>query len=370
MDLSVDDPPDADNQLAAFLREPRLLSSIPSPSIASLADAAERHGVAGLLLARATETAVPLDAAWAALRQRAAAQVVAAQLRDTEALAILEHARQAGLPFTLLKGLALAYTVYPEPWIRARSDTDLLVREQDIPRFDRFFQSFGYSLLPHIRGPLTLPQRHYVRDDGHGFKHAWDLHWRLTSSQALRFAQAEDELRARAQPAVSLEGAYVPSRPDALLLACVHRLAHHFDDLRLIWLWDIRLLLETMTSAELTGFMELTRRPEAAAACARSLSVARDVIGAAIPDELRTLVDHPHKSTAAFLWGGSRRPITYLVGELRAAPAVARVRLLRERALPSLSSMRERYPSVPAVLLPLTYVWRLAWGIPKWMRTR
>jgi hypothetical protein len=308
---------------------------------------------------------------WIGLRERAAAQIAAAALRDAESMRVLEHARRAGFPLVVLKGLALAYTVYAEPWIRERGDTDLLVRHADIGSFDSLFRDLGYALVPQIRGELTLPQRQYLRADERGFKYAWDLHWRLTASQALRFALPEEQVWANAVSVAVLGHASVPSRADALLLACLHRLAHHHDEKRLIWLWDIRLLLEAMTDTEWAAFDELVACDEnSAAAAAHSLAVARDWVGAPIPDRLSPLIERSAHVPAAFLWGGSHRRVTYLIGELRAARRQDRLPLLRERLFPTLSSMRERYPSVPGILLPLAHVWRLAIGIPRWIRRR
>jgi hypothetical protein len=269
-----------------------------------------------------------------------------------------------------LKGLALAFSVYPHSWIRERHDADLLVRESDLPRFDRFFEDLGYTVLPHIRGDLTLPQRHYHRDDDRGFHHAWDLHWRITSSQVLLHALPEDEVWQRAEPLAALDGARVTTRSDALIVACIHRLAHHYDDPRLIWLWDIRLLLRSMSTAEVERFARIAARPSSAAACGHSLEMAREHAGARIPDPLHPLLGGATDLSASFLWSGSRRRITYLAGELRAARGRDRIALLREHVLPSRSSMRERYPSVPDPLLPLMYIWRLAAGIPGWLRAR
>jgi hypothetical protein len=370
LDLIPSGLPEADRALAALLNDPALLPAIPEPSIAALLDAAARHGVAGLLLHRIAATGREIDARWAGLRDRAVDLSAAAALRDTESMEMLRLAGAEGLSFVVLKGLHLAHTVYPRSWIRERSDTDLLVRAPDLPRFEEFFRSRGYRLLPHVRGELTLPQRHYLRDDSHGFRHAWDLHWRLTSSQALRFALPEDDLWSRAEACVALGGARVPSLPDALMLACIHRLAHHFDDPRLIWLWDIRLLLESASDAELGAFAGQAERTGSAAACAHSLLIARHHAGAVLPDVLQPILGASPHGSVSFLWSGSRRPITYLLGELRAARPADRGRLLRERVLPSLSSMRERYPSVPAVLLPFAYVWRLAVGVPRWLGTK
>lgn len=369
MDLSASGPPDAGRQLAALLCDPAGLPSLAEESAGSVIETAASHGVAGLLLTRAALAGISPGPAWAELRERAAAQMAASALRDAESMRVLDRARYSELPLVVLKGLALAYTVYAQPWTRERGDTDLLVHRDDIARFDRLFQDLGYAVLPHVRGELTLPQRHYVRDDERGFRHAWDLHWRLTTSQALRFALPEDRVWANAATAPALVGAKMPARSDALLLACIHRLAHHFDDKRLIWLWDIRLLLEAMTEEDLAAVEKgVTRDARAAAAARQSLSVARDWVAVRIPDRLGVILEMSTDTAPAFLWSGSRRRITYLIGEVRAARRQDRLRLLVERVLPSRSSMRERYPSVPELLLPFAYLWRLAIGIPGWIR--
>jgi len=46
--------------------------------------------------------------------------------RVVELREVLAALAGAGLPVLLLKGAALAYTLYPEPHLRDRSDTDLL----------------------------------------------------------------------------------------------------------------------------------------------------------------------------------------------------------------------------------------------------
>ena len=40
-----------------------------------------------------------------------------------------------------------------------------------------------------------------------------------------------------------------PSSVDALVLAAVHRIAHHFDSDHLIWLYDIDLIARSLTIA-------------------------------------------------------------------------------------------------------------------------
>src|SRR5262245_40825590 len=59
-----------------------------------------------------------------AARGEAAVDVV----RRQELGRLLDAFARAGIPVVVLKGAALACSTYPEPWLRPREDTDLLVR--------------------------------------------------------------------------------------------------------------------------------------------------------------------------------------------------------------------------------------------------
>ena len=361
-----------DASVAAALREPQRLATVRPDDVQALADAAARHGVAAVLLREAAGCGVSPDKLGEALRASASAEAATGAIRDAECLRMLGLLRQAGIPHVVIKGLALAYTVYARPWLRPRADTDVLVERGDLERVDGLFLQEGYTLFPHVRGDLILPQRQYVKVYGTGFQHNWDVHWRLTASHVLAHAPADEEVRASACEVQALGGSRASAAPHALMIACIHRLAHHYDHPRLIWLWDIRLLLGALSASQLSEFASLAARdPVTAAACGRSLAVARDLCGADIPALLTPLLQTTAGANrAAFLWSGSPRRASYLLGELRAMPGGKRLRVLRQHLVPSLSSMRERYPSAPRALLPLLYPWRLMVGMPKWLSGR
>ena len=95
----------------------------------AMLDAAEHHGVVPLLdwrLSSGSETDSP-DSLRAALRARAielAKRELAVRAETTQVLAALES---AGIRPVILKGAALAYSLYPTPALRPRADLDILV---------------------------------------------------------------------------------------------------------------------------------------------------------------------------------------------------------------------------------------------------
>src|SRR5216684_3076559 len=120
-------------RLAAILRQD---SSAPhgEPIDDALLDVAMEHTVGPLLYGT-----LHRNGAWErqsegvrdALTRIASEAVLLDALRlDTDRSVIAAFAA-AGLAPLIFKGAALAYLHYPEPWLRPRVDTDLLIREHE-----------------------------------------------------------------------------------------------------------------------------------------------------------------------------------------------------------------------------------------------
>ncbi len=177
------------------------------------------------------------------------------------------------------KGTALAYTVYPQPWLRPRTDSDLLVRHADVPAAGRALATCGYSRSDALStGELVSHQVAFERTDAHGVHHVIDLHWKIVNPQIVADALTYDRLRADAQPAPALgDAALVPSVIASIALGCVHRLAHHQGQDRLIWLYDLDLLAGTLTADDWLALRELACRQRIAGFCLDGLRSARAV---------------------------------------------------------------------------------------------
>ena len=61
---------------------------------------------------------------------------------------------------------------------------------------------------------------------------------------------------------------------DALLLACIHRVAHHDDCEKLLWIYDIHLLAHGMDRRRLKQFATRAAEKRIRAVCLRGLSLA------------------------------------------------------------------------------------------------
>mgnify|MGYP000586677637 CR=1 FL=1 len=71
-------------------------------------------------------------------------------LRAKDLVELNKSFELAGIPMLVLKGAALAYSHYAEPYLRARGDTDIFIRLEDIRKSRAVFSQSGYEL----RGPV------------------------------------------------------------------------------------------------------------------------------------------------------------------------------------------------------------------------
>ena len=115
-----------------------------------LCDATLRHGVGPLLYAELKERGA--DDIPAPLLHSLRGQYFANLARNIliyhELRAILELFWSEGLQAILLKGAALAGTVYPNIALRPMSDVDLLIRVHDLPWVQEMLTARGYVFYP------------------------------------------------------------------------------------------------------------------------------------------------------------------------------------------------------------------------------
>jgi hypothetical protein len=140
----------------------------------------------------------------------------------------------AGTRMLFFKGAALAYGVYPAPASRMRLDWDILITRDNQQAFERALVRLGFVKDVKVPGGIRVRQHSYRRDLGEG-ECTIDLHTGLFNAPAMAARAGFDDLFDASMPLPSLHAtARGTSPPDALVIACLHRLVHHSGDPRLI----------------------------------------------------------------------------------------------------------------------------------------
>jgi hypothetical protein len=283
---------------------------------------------------------------------------------------LLQAFATAGVDALLMKGAGLAHTVYSASYLRARVDTDVLIEEIALDRAERVLINEGWHRPTDRHAELTAAQRHYTRSSAHGVFDHIDLHWRITDPLIFAGAFSFVELRSRAIPVAALgPHARTLGVADALLLACVHRVAHHHDDIQLLWLWDIHLLIQRASREDRDAFLALAERERMCAVCCRGVELSVECFATpgagGLADALRQGAAARAEPSARFI--RDSRLVTVLRSDLSAIDGwPRRVAFVAEHLFPSRAYMRSRYPACPSLLLPFAYGYRIVRGAPKW----
>ena len=293
-------------------------------------------------------------------------------IRDRELRRVLDRFGAEAVPCLILKGAALAYTVYRQPHTRRRSDADLLIRAADAARVTALLVAHGYVRAAEISGDYATSQMHFDRPDHPDQRFALDVHWRIVNAHAFADAVAFDEFAAARLPVPGLGAhAWTLSVPHALALACIHPIAHHPNSDDLLWLWDVHLLASAMDEADRAVFVDLASRSAARAVCAYSLTAAHAAFhtpaAAPLIDRVRPGAGDAAEASAGFL---TRRlsQADILRSDLASLGWRRGAALLREHLFPSAEYMRASYARWPTALLPAAYLHRIVSGAPKWLR--
>lgn len=304
------------------------------------------------------------------------ARVRTAAARDLlvqrEMCRLLDQLAAAGVRALVVKGCALAYTVYRQPWHRPRVDTDLLIARDHLDEATRVLVSMGYTRSDAIAtGTVVSHQIAFERVDAQGVSYVLDLHWKIVNPQVVANALEPDELWERRQMAPALgPAAAVPDPVDSVLLASIHRLAHHQGHDRLIWFYDLRLLTSRFTPSMWDVLVTRACERSVAGLCLDALERARERAGVQLPDDVVRGLERaaPAEPSRRFIEGPVKK-IDILESDLRTLPSWgARLRLLREHAFPPAGFIRQRYGVKSRLLLPALYLHRLLAGAAKWMR--
>jgi putative nucleotidyltransferase-like protein len=365
--------PQLDDLLAGLVRgdavDVRALSAIDA---AAFCERAGYHGVLPLVanrLATVDELAGDLKSA---LRGHARSAIAADLVRAQSVTTALGALSTAGVDPLVLKGEQLAHRWYERPDLRPRLDTDLLIAQDSRTRAADVLKTLGYEPAGHVTGALVNYQATFIKRRQHVKVHAFDVHWRVANPQVFAGLLTYDELLADAMaiPGLGPHGRG-PSAPAALLLACVHRVAHHFDSGRLIWLYDIHLIASTLAAAEWARFLDLALSRRVAAICARSLDRAAAEFGTCIPaaiaEDARLRAPQEREASAAYMMPG-RSQMQNLADDLQALPTWRhRLQLMREHLFPSPQYMREVYALSSRAPLPLLYATRALRGARRWL---
>ena len=285
------------------------------------------------------------------------------------------------IPVVLLKGAALALTVYPDPAARTMGDIDVLIPRDRVDEAVARVMPLGYRAYgPEMGEGFNEHFSHHValvRDDHH--LPPLELHWTLASGDHDRHTpdvgwfwdQTEpidlaERLRQRRFPPGALpQPPIFVLQPGAnlLYLAAHLMLQHGGSQLSLRNLYDMHLVVEEQGArVDWDGLAPQAGRIRWAAALAAALAAARDLFDTPVPNGMVERLWAAADDASARLVARRADPLqtraTRLWNRASSLDWRSRLRLAIGVAVPGQGYMKYRYQPDPAWLWPLYYPYR------------
>jgi hypothetical protein len=271
--------------------------------------------------------------------------------------------RGAGVPFLVLKGAALARWLYPAPYLRPRSDLDLLLPDREVvAEAAAALAPAGYVLADQF-APEPIYEAKLQRAAGPS-THTIDAHWRMASDRVFFDCLQFDELAADARPVPGLDGALGLGPIHALLNACVHRVTNLrvTDGDRLLWLFDVHLLALGLDDAAWSTLVRLAAERRLAGPCGSAVAAATALFKTRVPAPVRAeLARAASRESFRMERAASFRHYvwhSFLRLGWRKGPA-----FLWRMAFPSFEHMRCQFGVQDPAHLPAAYLRRLLRGV-------
>lgn len=382
VELAIDQ---ADRHLAASMRA--ALAGRPCPSWPSgwsrgeivevFAERARFHGVAVFL--GQTFAAFP---GWPTsvvdrLREEMRLAALWEELHRAHIVAMIDRLAAAGIETMVMKGTALAYLHYPDPAMRRRGDTDLLIRPQDLARTRELLEHSGFRRREDPHGLYF--QETWLIDCGAQIVHSIDLHWAPADRPVLQKILRAEQFWASRQPIPRLSPNTAAPDPLLLLLHGAVNQAWHVargfsvdEDMvlggrRLIWSLDYARLTQDFSSGQWDTIIAFCKAHDAAAILAMALRGVHEDLGLPLPEQVMDRLLQSAAASPAYDYITKPGRISDFKADFSAAGSTAvRLRMLESAAFAPRRHLLGKYPHLshwPTFLLQLR---RYAEGLARW----
>jgi hypothetical protein len=270
------------------------------------------------------------------------------------------------IPVMVLKGGALAFTLYSDSSLRPVSDLDLLVPKELLQEALARLKDAGYSPVAEEMAPgLNLLLDHHFDLMREGLPFGIEVHWTLTLSEHERYHLDMAWFWEHAEPLrLPFPNHFLTLDPTAhLLYIAAHTMLQHGEaQMDPKWLYDLHLLVEK--EGERIDWEELARQAAASRwseAVLRALRRCVELLGTQVPEEAFHLLEEGRDRTVAKLLERKAKPRRK--GEkawekLHSLDWTGRLGLLRGLLFPSPAFVRWRYRPNPSWTWPFFYPYR------------
>jgi signal peptidase len=288
---------------------------------------------------------------------------------------IINAFHKEGVQVLVLKGPALALTVYPDPAMRASSDLDLLVLPTQMAQARAILEHLDYKCLgkrfEHSKDFYC--EETFIHTSKPRYHRAIELHWDLHSFSGISRDAALEDLFLRAAKVKSSALNFDTLNPvDSLLHRAINMSIWHNKAIRLIWIYDTALLARELSSPdEWKALQERSIAWRARLALENSLKMAQVWVGLKMPGGFNDFSTWPRPTQIeASFWSDAllrheQASSFFKLHWSSSSGIFQKARFLFHLLFPHPEIIRKYYPTTKKWLLPFTYIRRLYLWIMK-----
>ena len=283
---------------------------------------------------------------------------------------LLQSFNRANIPVIVLKGGALAQTVYPDQALRPMVDLDLLLPFPDLENAIEILETKGYSAvdlqpLANVSG-LFWSEQSFARPGGQN--HRIEIHWHLLDSPSYASMFSTEGVFQRASIfSTNTHEALMLCPEDQLLHLSAHYIYHHLGNLPIAQV-DIGLVLARyQQEIDWDSLIESASEMKLAFVLRKTLQESRQDWFAAISRDVQAKLEKLQTSSGERLFAFSqRRKSTRVLRTAATLPGSSRrLAYLWGNLFPTGEYMVWRYDLDPSTSRPKAYLQRLFIGIER-----
>lgn len=250
----------------------------------------------------------------------------------------------------ILKGGLLGRTVYENPSMRPRCDSDWLVRPSQGARARQCLEHTGLH-RPRPGAAQIGTAEELWRNSQRPPSYDADVHWVLNSHPAFSSCFSFEELWERRTPVGDSDTLFGLSLGDALIHASIHYYGHHAGQFKPhLWLLDVDLIWRALSLSERTKVVELSEAKGISGIVRSMLSDAERIFATPVDEGVRVALT---KSAATQWRSRATDPqaswIRRRALELRGLPSWrARFKYIMIRLVPPVEYLRWQRPDLSA----------------------
>jgi len=269
---------------------------------------------------------------------------------------LLEALDQAGIEAVLMKGTALAYSVYHEPSARRRGDSDLLIQPSKLEQARNIFSQCNWHRDAQIHG--VNHQECWLHKSAAHFEHSVDLHWEPSDRAVLQSVLKPDDFFEHKRPLLRLCSNAWRADP---ALTIIHEVinqkwheAHGYwtehghirGARRLIWSLDFGLLTDELDQQDWERLKNLCNDRGIGPLVAEALRGAASDLGTQMPESHIVELESMELRAEIATFFATSDSLTEFWLNLRSASSwKERARMIRKRGLPPREYLLTKYPA-------------------------